>query len=359
MIKFSCLITVLLFCGCSLNVNSSKSDDSNRKISILKTNVAGNFWTHTAFNDPCVIKNGDTYYMYLSRNTEDLYTDGRAEPVSIFYATSKDGVEWDLKSNEILSLGTISEWDYNKTETPSVVMFKGKYHMYYSGGSQYAPVVSYKIGHAVSSDGVTWSKDANNPILDKDSIPNPAAVLHVAEPGAVVIKNKIYLYYTVTSSRAVPNEPSAKMEIYLSTSDDGSSFSLPTKVLAQTSKYPANMGYLGYSTPSAIVVDSMIYLFYDVFYQTNNNINAYEQILLQGAGSSDGINFDEAPSPILERNSNSWTDREIRGGNLIYENGIVKMWFSGDNYELNSSGDWSGGMSLGLAYWSYGMHNGE
>jgi hypothetical protein len=34
--------------------------------------------------------------------------------------------------------------------------------MWYSGGGMFA----WRIGHATSTDRITWTKDANNPVLD-------------------------------------------------------------------------------------------------------------------------------------------------------------------------------------------------
>lgn len=314
------------------------------------TNISGSFWNYTAYNDPCVIKMNNYYYMYLSRNTDNIYLDGRTEPVSMFMASSTNRVNWIVKSEEILKLGDRNDWDYNKVETPSVIFFNNTFHMYYSGGSQYSIPVSYKIGHATSSDGINWIKDNVNPIITSSQIPDSSLVLHVAEPGALVYKEKVYLYFVVTKQPTDRSYPEASMDIYLAISEDGYTFNTPQKILSQSGKYLPDHGYIGYSTPSAVENNGKIYLYYDVFYQTNNNISKYEQIILQTAESSDGVVFIEAENAIMNRNSNGWTKREIRGGNVIIEDGTVHMWFSGDNYEF-TNGIWKGKMTVGYAHW--------
>lgn len=348
MIKYHQLAFFLIFIFSSCNTFTSSP--ANINLVSQATNLHGSFWNKAAYNDPCVLKKDNQYVMFLSRNVEDIYTDGRLEPVSSFYAVSNDGITWNLEANEILKLGSSTEWDYNKVETPSVVFFKNQYHLYYSGGSQNANPVSYKIGHATSQNAITWEKDSANPILTSASIVDGSQVLHVAEPGAVVFNDKIYLYFVVTIQRTEASYPSAKNEIYLAISEDGYGFSTPIKVLAQTEKYSAEKGFVGYSTPSALVNNGKLELFYDVFFQTNNNINQYEQILIQRAVSADGIHFTEDTNSLLKREDFTWTKRELRGGSALLESDLVKMWFSGDNYSF-INGTWSGEMTIGYAYW--------
>lgn len=310
-------------------------------------------------------RGANDYVMYLSRNTGNLYTDGRQEPVSLFFATSSDGVSWTINPNEMLGLGSSSQWDYNKVETPSVIYHAGTYHLYYCGGSETgANAGRYLIGHAATTslDGVSgWTKDS-------DALLTPASVaaatgtqniLHVGEPGAVVFNNgsgdKIYLYFTVTSERSGGAGPSSQMAIYLAVlNTDGTTISRIQKVLEQTASYPASSGWNGYSTPSALVnAKNQIELYYDVYFHTANTIAGDEQVRLQRAVSqaNDGTIFSEDSAPLMCRANQNWTAREIRGGSQLIEGGTVKMWFAGDNYTV-TNGTWGGGMNFGLATWS-------
>jgi predicted GH43/DUF377 family glycosyl hydrolase len=341
---------VLIFLGIKFSVSCSMFNPlSTASEYVTRLDISGNFWEYTAYNDPHVIKIGSVYFMYLTRNGNDKYTD-RQEPTCLIHATSEDGVSWNIKGQvELLTLGNSIEWDYNKVETPSVVSYNGEYHMYYSGASENDSPVSYKIGHAVSADGLSWVKDTNhNPVLSPASVKNISGVIHVAEPGAIVFNGLIYLYMTVTSTRQNGESPASKMAIYLSTSSNGYDFSVPVPVLEQGSLYPATSGYNGYSTPSAVAADTGMELYYDVYRHTGNNIAPDEQVKIHRAVSADGIHFTEDNSPILNREDFSWTAREIRGGSELLENGKMKIWFSGDNYSL-SFGSWSGGMTLGYA----------
>jgi hypothetical protein len=137
------------------------------------------------------------------------------------------------------------------------------------------------------------------------------------------------------------------MELYLSTSADGFSFSAPQKVLGQTQNYSRLDGYLGYSTPSALARNGRLELYYDVYQRTYGPISEVEQVALQRATSEDGLSFTEDAAPLIRRGELDWTAREIRGGSELLEADQVRLWFSGDNYSVNA-GTWSGEIGIGM-----------
>ena len=80
---------------------------------------------------------------------------------SLGYATSTDGINWS-KYGAVLDKGTSGEWDDYKIHHPSVVKEGSTYYMYYGG---HRSGQSYRIGMATSSNGINWTKYAENPIL--------------------------------------------------------------------------------------------------------------------------------------------------------------------------------------------------
>ncbi|MBI5879013.1 MAG: family 43 glycosylhydrolase [Chloroflexi bacterium] len=99
-----------------------------------------------------VVKNGASDYRmwYMGRNA--------AGTNSIGYATSTDGLTWTkYASNPVLTKGSPSAWDSQYVRDPSVLNVGGTYHMWYSGTARWP---YFRIGHATSPDGFTWTKDA-------------------------------------------------------------------------------------------------------------------------------------------------------------------------------------------------------
>jgi len=104
-----------------------------------------------------VIKDGSTYKAW--------YTVGW----DIYYAYSTNGVTWQAGNpggggvNQPIFEGTVGEWDSFGVMEPSVIKDGSTYKMWYSGTD--TGVADIKIGYATSSDGISWTKSASNPII--------------------------------------------------------------------------------------------------------------------------------------------------------------------------------------------------
>jgi predicted GH43/DUF377 family glycosyl hydrolase len=78
----------------------------------------------------------------------------------IGYATSSDGVSWTKHAgNPVLDVGAPGLWDADYVGAPSVVKIGGVYHLWYRGG------LLGDIGYATSSDGFNWTRYASNPVI--------------------------------------------------------------------------------------------------------------------------------------------------------------------------------------------------
>jgi hypothetical protein len=66
--------------------------------------------------------------------------------------------------------GNQSDWDWEYVGYPTVVKENDDaYHMWYSGGYWNSDSgVGHGIGYAFSTDGISWIRDASNPIFHKD-----------------------------------------------------------------------------------------------------------------------------------------------------------------------------------------------
>jgi len=86
---------------------------------------------------------------------------------NIGLAISTDGVSWvRYGQNPVLRVGAIGEWDSRSVMEPWVIFENGEYKMWYSGMmAANRTLLSYEIGYATSSDGIHWVKYPANPVL--------------------------------------------------------------------------------------------------------------------------------------------------------------------------------------------------
>jgi len=111
-------------------------------------------WDDNMVLDPCVLKHAEGYKMWYAGQ------DGSIQRIG--YATSSDGIEWTKHANNpVLALGANTGWDDSHVTIPCILHISGSYRMWYSGYSGQ----NWAIGHATSSDGISWTKFANNPVL--------------------------------------------------------------------------------------------------------------------------------------------------------------------------------------------------
>jgi len=95
-----------------------------------------------------------------------LYYHGssKAAGFRIGLAYSDDLVSWTREAdNPILTNGTTGAWDEEAVAGAHVVKVGDTYHMYFNGRNTSKKV---RIGHATSSDGKSWTKDSANPIIE-------------------------------------------------------------------------------------------------------------------------------------------------------------------------------------------------
>jgi len=88
---------------------------------------------------------------------------GEIENHQVGLATSTDGLHWHKHlGNPVFGLGAAGEWDCGAAFGPDVTQIGDTFHMLYAGGPR--PGV-YDIGHAFSTDGVTWHRSPQNPVV--------------------------------------------------------------------------------------------------------------------------------------------------------------------------------------------------
>lgn len=307
----------------SLNVPSCYTTSSNSPIL-----QSGDLFTGSTWNDPSVLYQNGTYIMFAS---SDHNFDG---DIKIYRLVSSDGITWTRSpTTPVLQKGTSGQWDDHSVETPSVVIFNDTYHMFYTGYKTNS-ATEFEIGHATSSDGITWTKDPANPLVTSTGgapVADDFDQFIVAEPGAVVFNGKIYVYFTaqgyITTADDGITINDQLMTIGLITSTDGTTFTAPQRVLdPDQTLFPRSSNWKGYSTPSAVVIDQKMHVYVDVMYTSGSD----SQRKLFHVSSIDGINsWTKDSTWIFDRSDFGWTADEIRSPAPLFVNGTIKMWFAG------------------------------
>jgi predicted GH43/DUF377 family glycosyl hydrolase len=130
-----------------------------------------------------VLKVNNKYYMYY----------GSSPASGIGLATSTDGITWTrYASNPILNPTEL--WEDGGIGYASVIYDEGKFKMAYVNNGY-----SSSFGFATSEDGIHWTKDAANPIFNKEKTKNLWAG-NVGYPSLTKVGNKLMIYYTGMNS---------------------------------------------------------------------------------------------------------------------------------------------------------------
>jgi len=115
----------------------------------------GGTWDDAHVYMSSMIKDGSTYKMW--------YVGHDGTNTRIGYATSNNGTSWTkYASNPVLNLGAGGTWDNTNLQYLTVIKDESTYKMWYSGHDG----TKWRIGYATSSDGISWTKHASNPVLN-------------------------------------------------------------------------------------------------------------------------------------------------------------------------------------------------
>ncbi|MCB1784554.1 MAG: hypothetical protein KDI13_11255 [Alphaproteobacteria bacterium] len=292
--------------------------DVSREAPVLP---AGDMRARALWNDPHVVQAKGTYAMFMTTSVDKPFQ----PPILPFRALSKDGVHWELSPKAPLL--TAKGGPYVSIETPSVVYFRGAWHMFFTGIYPRPVPSPMSIGHAVSQDGVHWDVVAWERLKATGVATDWDSYL-VGEPGAVVVQGQLYVYYTAMGGRPEGGPPLQSLAVI--TSSDGLSFSKPRLVLQQGDLYPARAGYAGYSSPAALYAQGKVHLFYSVVHWQKGGNPEWQQVAIHHAVSADGLGgFVEDGAPIVTRDSTQWATGEVLAPGPMIKDGKVMVWFGG------------------------------
>ncbi len=328
------ILTIVLLCGSGCQAQSEIDKRQIAMVERLPTQVGwqtspepiiqtGDFLDKALWNDPHVMKEGDSYVMYMTTSSPE---NPFKPPILPYRAVSRDGITWKLDPPKALmdAKGT----PFVSVETPSVVKYKGQYHLFYTGVYEPGGTALFAVGHATSTDGLAWKMDPNE-LVEATGNPTDWNGTLVGEPGAVVHNGSLLVYFTAVGQ--LPGQtPSMDQSIGLVTTTDGIHYSEPKRVLQRSGTYPKEDNFCGYSTPMATVHDGRVHLFHDVVVSSGEISPNWQQVALAHAVSSDGgVSFVQDSQAIFTRGDFDWTGGEIRSPSALFEENQVRLWFAG------------------------------
>lgn len=86
-----------------------------------------------AIAQPCIIADNDKYHMWYSYRKTDDYRNNRSNSYRIGYAISYDGINWKRLDDEVGIDVSDEGWDSEMIEYPYVIEYKGDFLMFYNG----------------------------------------------------------------------------------------------------------------------------------------------------------------------------------------------------------------------------------
>jgi predicted GH43/DUF377 family glycosyl hydrolase len=206
------------------------------------------------------------------------------EHLEIGHATSSDGLSWEMDpANPVMRLGAAGEWDEFTLSSPAVIHDGTGFRMWYTGGDGQV----FRAGYATSPDGSSWTKYEDNPVIDVGS-PGSFDDDWVG-PGSVIVEDGLYRMWYTAARDVGPD--SYDWTIGYAESTDGLSWTKhPEPVL--------DPGRLAWA-PSVLFDGSSYHMWYG---------GAGAGVYISYAVSADGVEWARFPwNPVLQPvNQVSW-----------------------------------------------------
>jgi predicted GH43/DUF377 family glycosyl hydrolase len=312
----------IIFDGSAYHMWYSGFDGAHRRIGYA-TSLDGLNWVKHPENP--VIDVGpsgswDDYYAFIPQIVHDgsyyhlWYTGHDGSRFKLGYAVSQDGVTW-VKGpiNPILDIGPSGSWDDVHVLYPEVLYDGTDFKMWYSGGDG----SNIRIGYATTSNLGEWKRNSKNPVLD------------LGPSGSwddVFVRNPTIIYDGTTYRMWYVANGGPGWKIGLATSTDGNTWS----------KYPGNpvfdWGAGGDFDDQGVLHPSIIYdgSTYRMWYAGEDGTTTRR---IGYASSTDGIVWNRyAGNPVIDRGSpGSWEDDSIYPGAVIIRGSTYQMLYTADD----------------------------
>ena len=209
-----------------------------------------------------------------------------------------------------------SGWDDVGVFSPCVIKDGNEYIMYYGGTEG----IGNRIGFATSSDGITWTKSTNNPILDRNG--NWENDVH--NPSVIKEGDTYKMWYSGYDG---------KNRVGYATSTDGINWVRSDSPVVDVGP-PGSWDEDDILAPTVIKDGSLYKMWYQGHSENGSADYDFNNAGIGYATSTDGINWTKySGNPVLNYGSaGEWDSYGVGGPTVIKDsNGIYHMWYFGSN----------------------------
>lgn len=214
MLNFSLFFIILVVlslsfisCNSTSKTNNIAEEEIELKFLSFSYNDIAGIGKDSLFNrrdNSDIIKVGNTYYVWYSRMK---HPETAGYWATIWYATSKDeGYTWE-EQEMALGLGEEDEFDSFSVFTPNILVYNGKYYLYYTAvkptpgnmnnefeNNSTTDITAIGLAVSDSPDG-PFVRVKNNPVLKISNKLSDFDSYRVDDASLQVRDNKICLYY--------------------------------------------------------------------------------------------------------------------------------------------------------------------
>lgn len=308
---FSFLVLITMLVSTATKVFSQTNWTRDVGNPVLDFGPSGS-WDDQSAGMGSVLFDGTIYHMWYGGYDGTNFRIG--------HATSPDGISWakDIL-NPVLNNGSPGSWDDHFVYLPCVILVGSTFHMWYAGNDGSIE----RIGHAMSSDGVTWTKDAVNPVLDVGASGSWDDVEVFPMAGSVIFDGSVYHMWF----GGVVNSPPYNYAIGYATSPDGTNWTKNTNNPVMVRDLSNGWDRHGV-VPGTVLFDGTSY---HAWYSGHGGDYRYR---VGYATSTDGVNWnkDILNNPVLDFGpSGNWDFNQAWNGSVLFDTvtHTYKMWYAG------------------------------
>jgi len=240
-------------------------------------------------------------------------SDASGMPTDMGHATSTDGVTWNMDAaNPVLTRSEPGEWDDSRLDGAAVVHDGTTLHMWYSA---WGPDDFERVGYATSTDGTVWTKHPDNPVMDVG--PPGSWDEDIVRPTSVIFENGVYRmwYGGADWDGSVFNGSVGHAK-----SNDGISWTKDPDPVLNPSTYPAAWDPTSVSNPYVVFDETIYHMWYTGGEETTSTVD----LSIGYAWSADGLQWTKhRGNPVL-----SSEDTVLFHSPVVHDGTAWRMWYS-------------------------------